>query len=156
MVFVGHTRVALGACLAFALVGPAVGDGADLTDGLLEATSDRCAIVLSEINTAENFDAALLRLATQICYVARLAEHVGRERSRLAKDGTDLGSVRSLEEAKDAKARAELLAFSQLDDQLQDASERRDELLEEMSEADPHEVNDLLRRLLGARRGIKG
>jgi hypothetical protein len=147
--------IAASALCASALAERGLAEDLPSSSKLLEASIDRCAEVLREINTAEDFDAAKLTVASQICYVARLAEHAERERARLSADSTGQGSVRSLEDARDAEERAALLALDQLETQLEGAADRRDDLLREMSEADPHEVNDLLRRLLDTKKGDK-
>lgn len=150
-------RILIGATALLASVFAQMGTAETLrsSEDLLDASADRCAEVLGEINRADEFDAETLTLASQICYVARLAEHAERERLRLSTGGTDQGSIRSLEDTTDIEERAALLALDQLQTQLDGAVERRDELLLQMSEADPHEVNDLLRRLLDTKKGQK-
>lgn len=143
--------------LAALAASAAVGMGARADDAihsarLLEVPADRCEAVMAEINMADELDAEGLTLTSQICYVARLTEHVARERLRLDAGSSGQDKVRSLENVESADERVALLALGQLEAQLEDAIERRDELLLEMSEADPHEVNDLLRRLLGSKK----
>lgn len=122
----------------------------------LYASAENCRVVLQEINQAEPVETDKLELASQICFVSRLSEHLARETSRLAVPLNDNGTIRSLDEATSDRERESIIAIEALKSKLDISKVHSERLLREVTEADPHETNDLLRRLLGSPRDSKG
>ena len=121
--------------------------------GELYADVKQCADVLTELNTADVVDQNALAVATHVCHASRMADHLAREAERIRSNSNEFGSTRGLSEIVAASDDEMLLATKE---QFQDAQERRDIIIEEYAQIDPHEANDLLRRLLGPAKDEKG
>jgi len=133
------------ACLSPAFAQDIAGIGTDLYAG--EA---QCATVLREFHGRQDRSPLALSVASEVCYVSRLVD--GLAQTQGAGNGASLGADRSLgppDAGPAGRDQGQGAAF-------QRAVASRDAVLQELVQTDPHEANDLLKRLLGPSEERKG